>query len=207
MKIKVCGLKTPDNITATSELDIDMLSLVFHKDSPHFIGKESAINLFPNKEKKEGLQRVGVFVNAEMDYILNTVHDYQLDWVQLNGNESPGYCQELQLLWSVSSSYQAKIIKGFSIDPSFDFNQTNAYVSSCPLFLFKSPIPNQKWDWAQLDSYAGLTPFLLSSKITPKDAKQIKQLTHPQFQGIDINSNDLKDTDELKAFIATIQTQ
>lgn len=216
MKIKVCGLSQTENISEVSAMNVDYLGLIFHSASPRFVGKTSADKLFAGLSEERPVQKVGVFVNAEVDYILNTVHDYQLDWVQLHGNESPGYCQELQLLWSVSTSYQAKIIKAFNIGPDFDFNQTNAYVSSCPLFVFDTGGQKevggtgQQWDWQQLENYHGLTPFLISGGIGPKDIKRIKEVSHPQLHGVDLNSRfeiapGLKDTNKLSDFIQTLQ--
>lgn len=215
MTTKVCGLKEPDNIAAVSALSVDLIGLIFHAESPRYVGDLAPEKLFPTAEKPERPARVGVFVNAEVDYLLNAVHDYQLDWVQLHGNESPGYCQELQLLWSVSSNYKARIIKAFGITPDFDFNETNAYVSSCPLFLFDTggqATPGgsgKSWDWGGLAKYQGLTPFLLSGGIGPKDAAMIKSIDHPQFRGVDLNSRfetqpGHKDVSLLRNFLADL---
>lgn len=196
MKVKVCGLTDIPNIEAITDLGVDYLGFIFHKASPRFVGKNKTLAAWLQEQPhpSNGTDRVGVFVNAELDYILNAVHDYQLNWVQLHGNESPGYCQELQLLWSVSTTYKAKLIKAFSITPDFDFTLTNAYVKTCPLFLFdtggatQAGGTGQKWDWQLLKNYQGLTPFLLSGGIGPEDVQALRQLRHPQWAGIDINS-------------------
>ncbi|MEL6142445.1 MAG: phosphoribosylanthranilate isomerase, partial [Bacteroidota bacterium] len=167
MKIKVCGLRQPNNVAAIHQLGVDFLGFVFHKASPRYAANEDLRAwLEENDEALGEVGRVGVFVNAEVDYILNIVHDYRLNWVQLHGNESPGYCQELQLLWSVSTLQKAKICKAFKVTPDFDFNQTNGYLNSCPLFVFDTGGQvteggtGEKWDWTLLDKYQGLTPFL-----------------------------------------------
>lgn len=216
MKIKVCGLREPANIQAVKDLGVDYLGFIFHQDSPRYAASESLKKwLNENEEELEGIGRVGVFVNAEIDYILNIVHDYRLNWVQLHGNESAGYCQELQLLWSVSTLHKAKIIKAFSITPEFDFTITNAYLNSCPLFVFDTGGKaaaggtGEQWDWSLLDKYAGLTPFLLSGGIGPLDAARVAHIQHPQFQGVDLNSRfesepGVKDIDLLTTFIGRI---
>jgi phosphoribosylanthranilate isomerase len=219
MKIKVCGLKHRENIEAICQLRpaVNYLGFIFHKKSPRFAEDDELAAWLETQDRgPEAPQRVGVFVNAELDYVLNTVHDYQLDWVQLHGEESAGYCQELQLLWSVSSAYQAKIIKAFRVTPDFDFSVTNAYVNSCPLFVFDTGGQKQpggtgkQWDWSLLDNYNGLTPFLLSGGIGPNDAKRIMKLNHPQLQGVDVNSGfeiaaGEKDLATLKTFVTTLK--
>lgn len=218
MKVKICGLRETENIQAVQALGVDFVGFIFHKSSARFAPKNKALSDWLNQQADNDghPERVGVFVNAELDYILNAVHDYRLDWVQLHGNESPGYCQELQLLWSVSTTYKAKLIKAFSITPSFDFKQTNAYVRSCPLFIFdtggaaEAGGTGQKWDWSLLDNYQGLTPFLLSGGIGPADVEAVRQLKHPQLLGVDINSRfesaaGVKDVESLTKFIAELK--
>lgn len=212
MKIKICGLKDPNNIAAVAQLQPDYLGFIFYPKSPRY-AEGDALLQFLEKEQEalEGISRVGVFVNEEVDRILSMAHDYQLDYVQLHGDESPAYCQELQLLWSVSSMHRSRIIKAFRIGPDFDWAQVNAYAAFCPLFVFDTKGTTaggtgEKWDWSLLDSYHGVTPFLLSGGIGPEDILAVKALQHPQFSGVDLNSKfetepGYKDTELLQEFM------
>ncbi|MEM6879484.1 MAG: phosphoribosylanthranilate isomerase [Bacteroidota bacterium] len=214
MKIKVCGLTQADNIMAIKATGVDMLGFIFHEGSPRDVSKnvELAKWLNSHKEELEGVNRVGVFVNAEVDYILNTIHDYGLTHVQLHGNESAGYCRELQLLWSVSTRYKAGLTKAFRIDEEFDFNSTNDYTGACEWFVFDTKSDQamggtgHSWDWSRLQEYQGLTPFLLSGGIEVGDADQIAKLQHPQLWGVDINSGfeqspGIKDAELVRQFV------
>lgn len=217
MKVKVCGLREPENIEAIVDLGVDYVGFIFYERSSRFVGKTKLANwLNENESLFSKARKVGVFVNAEVDYILNTVHDYKLDYVQLHGNESAGYCRELKLLWSASTLRKAHIIKAFSIDSDFDFRITDAYADSCPLFIFDTGGQKQhggtgmKWDWTKLDQYRSPVPFLLSGGIGPDDAEAIRGLTHPQFAGVDLNSRfeekpGLKDPLLLRKFIADVR--
>ena len=216
MKVKVCGLREPENIAAVNGLGVDYLGLIFHPDSPRFAGQESLSEwIGDNVAEFSETDLVGVFVNGEIDYLLNTVHDYHLDWVQLHGKESPGYCQELKLLWSVNTLRKASIAKAFPITPDFNFRQTDAYAGSCGLFIFDTggqAVPGgtgTKWDWSKLDEYRGPVPFLLSGGIGPDDAAAIAAVNHPQFKGIDLNSRfetepGIKDVERLRGFLSQL---
>lgn len=216
MKIKVCGLREPENIKEVLSLRVEYLGFIFHKKSKRFVGKTKLAEWITANEDAFGeTKKVGVFVNAELDYILNAVHDYKLDYVQLHGDESPGYCRELKLLWSVSTLRKAHLIKAFSITPDFDFRTTYAYAESCPLFVFdtggqaEKGGTGKKWDWAKLDEYQGLVPFLLSGGIGPLDADRVKALPHVQLRGVDLNSAfesapGVKDVARLKLFLREI---
>jgi phosphoribosylanthranilate isomerase len=216
MKIKICGLKEPDNITAVAELQPDYLGFIFYPQSPRYAAGEALQRyLAAAPEALAGIARVGVFVNEEVDRVLSIAHDYNLDYVQLHGDESPAYCQELQLLWSVSSTHRSKIVKAFRIDAGFDWAQVNAYAAFCPLFIFdtKGSQPGgtgQQWDWSQLDRYSGVTPFLLSGGIGPDDVLAVKALSHPQFSGVDLNSKfetapGHKDVERLRDFMTKMK--
>ena len=213
MKLKVCGMREPDNIAAVNGLGVDYLGLIFHPASPRFAGQPSLGEwIGANEDLFTDTELVGVFVNAEVDYVLNTVHDYHLDWVQLHGDESAGYCQELKLLWSVNTLRKASICKAFSVTPDFDFNQTNAYVDSCSLFVFDTggqALPGgtgKQWDWSRLEEYQGPVPFLLSGGIGPEEVAALRRLDHPQLRGVDVNSRfesepGIKEVERLRGFV------
>jgi phosphoribosylanthranilate isomerase len=217
MKVKVCGLCAPDNIEEVLALGLDYVGFIFYKKSKRFVGKTKLAEWVTGNEGLFGkTKKVGIFVNAELDYILNAVHDYKLDYVQLHGDESPGYCRELKLLWSVSTLRKAHLIKAFSITPDFDFKDTYAYADSCPLFIFdtgghaEKGGTGAKWDWTKIDEYEGLVPFLLSGGIGPEDAERVSALKHVQLQGVDLNSGfelkaGVKNAAELQRFLAKIK--
>ncbi|OAV46044.1 phosphoribosylanthranilate isomerase [Lewinella sp. 4G2] len=195
MKVKVCGLTTPDNLTEATTLGVDFVGMIFYDKSPRYVDNPELKKwLEENASLFTGTKKVGVFVNAEVDYVLNAVHDYQLDYVQLHGDESAGYCSELKLLWSVNTLRSARVIKAFRITEDFDFNQTAPYTGSADLFVFDTGGhqdhggTGEQWNWDLLANYTGPTSFLLSGGIGPKDLEKLRKLDHPQFVGVDINS-------------------
>jgi phosphoribosylanthranilate isomerase len=217
MKVKVCGLREPDNLAGVNGLGIDLLGLIFHSDSPRFAGQPSLAEWIErNQDLFSETELTGVFVNAEIDYVLNTVHDYSLDWVQLHGNESADYCEELKLLWSVNTLRKAKISKAFAITKDFNFSDTDPYARSCELFVFDTGGhataggTGQKWNWEKIAEYKGPIPFLLSGGIGPEDAEAVCAVDHPQFAGIDLNSRfeseaGIKDIDRLRDFLRAVR--
>ena len=216
MKVKVCGMRTPENISALLEIPIDFIGFIFYPQSTRYVGKKGLDKWIGNNTEAFGeVKKVGVFVNAEVEEILNSVHDYQLDYIQLHGNESAEYCRELSILWQVSSVRKARMIKAFSIDEEFDFSSTEAYAPYCSYFLFdtkgKNPGGNGfTFDWSLLEAYQGVTPFLLSGGLDPDSVKEIKALDFPQLSGIDINSRfetepGVKDIESIQTFIQQVK--
>ena len=172
MKKKVCGLKKQDNIKEIIALKPDYIGFIFYKNSPRFAEDESLANWIQSEEEEEeeglfeGIGKVGVFVNASIQTVLNNVHDYKLDFVQLHGDESPEYCAELNNYWAYTSMRKAKLIKAFSIDAAFDFEMTIPYEKYCAFFIFDTKSEQrggsgQQFDWNKLEEYKNMTPYLL----------------------------------------------
>lgn len=86
MKIKFCGLRRPEDIEYANQTRPDYIGFVFAKSkrqvSPELAG-QLAVGL------KEGMKKVGVFVNAPLEEILEAVRLAKLDVVQLHGDEGP----------------------------------------------------------------------------------------------------------------------
>lgn len=210
--VKVCGMREPANIKAVAKLPVQYMGFIFYTHSKRFVGKTKLADwLSKNGKVLEGIRRVGVFVNSELDAILNAVHDYQLDYVQLHGDESPEYCAELTGLWSFSSVRSARLIRAFSVDDRFDFGDTAAFEPYAEQFIFDTKGAGyggtgRQFDWSLLQQYHGTKPFLLSGGIQPDSAEAIRSMDHPQMMGVDINSGfetepGVKDPQAITTFI------
>lgn len=179
MKIKVCGMKYAKNISELMKLPIDMMGLIFYSKSPRYVSTSDLPASYSS------IQRVGVFVNADLDEIEEKVEQYELDLIQLHGDESPEFCKSLE--------QRLPVIKALSIAKKEDLEYTKRYEGVCSYFLFDTKTPQyggsgQKFDWQILDSYRGKIPFLLSGGISEKDVSALKKIQHPMFYGIDLNS-------------------
>ncbi len=89
VRLKVCGMKYKDNISQVAALQPDYLGFIFYKKSARFF--DGIIPDLPMNIKK-----VGVFVNASLNHIIETIIKYDLQAVQLHGNESPEFCEALR---------------------------------------------------------------------------------------------------------------
>lgn len=183
MKIKVCGMRDADNISELIKLKPDYMGFIFYAKSKRFISS------FPEVEIPSEIKKVGVFVNEDVDTVIEIVEENNLETIQLHGNESPEYCEELKVLMI----RDVEIFKAFSVDDDFDFSKTEPYQKVCDYLLFDTKGKEYggngvKFNWQVLDNYNGTTPFLLSGGISRVDASEIKNISHKAFAGIDINS-------------------
>jgi len=220
MKVKVCGMKYMENMEAVSVLKPDYMGFIFWEPSKRFF--TGSIPTLPSS-----IKRVGVFVDATVDEIIEKVVQVPLDLIQLHGEESAPFCaqlrEELQLLEKehqrTNGTY--KIIKTFSVGTSFTFENLKPYEPYCDYFLFdtKGPLPGGNgytFDWELLRSYRSGVPFFLSGGIGLTDIPQLSEfLASPLAQkchAIDVNSKfekspGLKNTKDLQTFINKLQKE
>ena len=198
MKLKVCGMREPNNIAALSDLQPDYMGFIFWAPSSRYV--ETTTPELPTAIKK-----TGVFVDASVDYIQSMVQQHDLQAVQLHGEETPNYCQLIQ-------SFGVEVIKAFSVKNTFDFSTLETYENSCDFFLFdtKGSLPGGNgytFDWSLLKEYPSKKPFFLSGGIGLENTQEIKELlnTNLPLFAIDVNSKfelapGLKKIEALKQF-------
>ncbi|MCC8061837.1 MAG: phosphoribosylanthranilate isomerase [Rikenellaceae bacterium] len=207
MKIKVCGMRNPENIAQVAALEPDYMGFIFYKRSPRY-----AASLDPDildTTLPSSVRRAGVFVDAPLSEMLRTAERYKLNTLQLHGAEPPQTCAKLR-----KAGFE--IVKAFGVERGADLLKTVHYESCCDLFLFDTRTPGHggsgnRFDWRILDAYGGRTPFLLSGGISALDAENILSLYHPSLYGADLNSRfeieaGLKNTELLERFIKTIRS-
>jgi phosphoribosylanthranilate isomerase len=224
MIIKVCGLREPENISAVASLDIDLMGFVFWEGSVRCV-KSIPVHsgLIPDKAdkgikdslKNRQIGRVGVFVDEMPQVIMTHAYNYSLDYIQLHGNESAVYMENLKRTLVPDILPDVKMIKALSIREADDVKRWQEYEGIADMLLFDNKCTahggsGEKFDWSVLDSYDGNIPFLLSGGIGVDDADDILAIRHPQFAGIDLNSRfeckpAVKDIEKLKCFIKKIR--
>ena len=201
MKLKVCGMKYQDNILEVAELQPHYIGFIFHEPSSRCF--EGNIPILP-----ESIQKVGVFVDKPVEYIVQHIEKYQLDAIQLHGHESAEVCRLLK-------STGKTVIKVFSIKDNFDFDVLDVYEEVCDYFLFdtKGRLPGGNgyaFNWKILDDYQSTKPFFLSGGIGIDEMDNLikfKQSEASKFcYAVDVNSKfeiepGLKNIDELKNFV------
>ncbi len=192
-------MREAQNIREVESLGIDWIGMIFWPKSKRYVLNRPSY-------LPKGVKKVGVFVNADLQYIRQHIEDFQLDIIQLHGQESPEFVLALKPF---------SIIKAFNIADAEDFQLTEKYEGIADFFLFdtkgdKVGGNGKKFNWSVLSQYHGETPFILSGGIGPDDALNIKAFQHPKCLGIDLNSRfetepGFKDITKLKEFIKQLK--
>jgi len=220
IRLKVCGMKFQENIEALAGLQPDYMGFIFYEKSARFFN-----GVMP--ELPKNIKKTGVFVNASLEYILEKVTKYNLQAVQLHGDESPEFCLKLRALCHSEQSeepqtnidktqklVQVEIIKVFSIKDTFDFSILQPYKTVCDYYLFdtKGKLPGGNgytFNWEVLKDYPATKPYFLSGGIGLDDVEKVLSFLQRQESNyccaIDVNSkfeieSGLKDIEKLKEF-------
>ena len=175
--LKICGMKYPDNILEVSKLLPDYLGFIFYKKSSRYF--DGTIPELPKSIKK-----VGVFVDETEENIIEKIEKYDLNLVQLHGKETPELCEKLQKT--------VPVIKVFSVDDDFDFQELEKYETACDYFLFdtKGKLHGGNgvtFNWEILKKYESKKPLFLSGGIGLEKIEELKKIDLPIF-AIDVNS-------------------
>jgi len=196
MKFKVCGLNDIPSIQQLeSDEKVDFIGFIFYSKSARFLTTE-----IPLEKKK---QRVGVFVNEDYAFIQEKIKKYNLDFVQLHGEESAEFCGSLNA--------EIPVIKAFGVEDSFDFSTLEAYQNYVSYFLFDTKTPayggsGKQFSWELLKKYHLETPFFLSGGIHPGSLVEVQQLDIALLFALDLNSGfeigpGKKDCNQINTFI------
>lgn len=193
------------NTAEVAKLQPDYLGFIFYKNSRrHF---EDVIPKLPKTIKK-----VGVFVDENVEVIVDKIEKHKLDAIQLHGHESPEICRLLK-------STKKEIIKVFSIKDEFDFSVLNDYENVCDYYLFdtKGKLPGGNgytFNWDVLNNYPSTKPYFLSGGIGLNEIEKIKNFKHSKASkhcyAVDVNSKfeikpGLKNIEELEQFMYELQ--
>lgn len=230
--IKVCGMRDDDNILEVAQLDIDLMGFIFWPGTKRCVKMiSSKAGILPDysperlrradqgapasKQQPKGIQRVGVFVDEMPQTILTYIYNYQLQYVQLHGQESPVMIENLKRTLIPDIAPDIKVIKAISVSGKDDVARYKDYEGLVDLFLFDTRCATvggsgRQFDWDVLSAYDGHTPFLLSGGIGPDDAERVRQFSHPMLAGIDLNSRfetepGRKDAGRLRTFISQVR--
>jgi phosphoribosylanthranilate isomerase len=202
IQIKVCGMRDPLNIKDIAGEMPDYLGFIFFPGSKRYVGDHPDPEIFSSLSGN--IKKTGVFVDENKEKIFEISSMANLNAIQLHGNETPGFCNELK-------ESGLEVIKTFHIGPGFNFDTLKPYEKVCDFFLFdtKSELAGgsgKKFDWELLESYNIDKPFFLSGGIGPWDVGRIKSLKITNLFAVDINSGfeaspGIKDPRKVKEFI------
>lgn len=181
-KVKICGITNIEDAVKAVELGADMLGFNFYTESPRYIEPRQVQDII--KKLPAFVDIVGLFVNTEADTIRKIASDLMLDWVQLHGDESPGFCMSL-------GNMPSQIIKAVRVKDGRDLEYAKNFSTDAILLDAFHPAlyggTGERFDWSSLPELTGhlFGRTFLAGGITPDN---VGEAIDCGFYGIDICS-------------------
>jgi phosphoribosylanthranilate isomerase len=201
-RIKICGLTRPEDAVCAVEAGADALGVVFAA-SPRRVTLERAAGVLA--VAPPFVTRVGVFVDADAEFVAEAVRTLRLGLVQFHGAESPEAC----------ASAPAPVIKALRLDGVPVAEAAAAYRGSVAALLFDTFTPRalggtgQRFDWsAHAGALPDWAPAIVAGGLRPDNVAEAMRTLRPY--AVDVSSGveaepGIKDAQRLEAFIDAVR--
>ena len=209
-KVKICGITEVFHAQAAIEAGADLIGVVL-APSPRQVTYEKAGEIVA-AVKKYNLPAVGVFVNMPAATVNTVASSCELDWVQLSGDETWEYCQQIE----------KPVIKAIHVSPEWDEEKLLAHLedgqrmldSRSPIYLLDTFVEHQYggtgqvFDWEVAKRAAAKFPIMIAGGLHPANVGQVVASLRPW--GVDVSSGvesrGVKDVEKIKAFIQAVRS-
>lgn len=200
-RVKICGITRPEDALCASGAGADAIGLVFYDKSPRAVVIEQAceiISVLP-----PFVSTVGLFVNAEAEFIQGVLAALNLDVLQFHGDESAADCR----------LYNKPYIKAVRMREDVDLAaKVKEYPDTMAILLDtyikdKEGGTGQVFDWNLIPSQAG-KPIILAGGLRPDNIRQAIEQVHPY--AVDVSGGvesekGIKDSNKIEAFIQEVK--
>ena len=198
--VKICGITSLKDAIMAANYGASALGFIFYKNSPRYIAPQllkTWISKLPSNLKK-----VGVFVNKGVDKVNKIAGDLNLDMVQLHGDESPEYCNQMI----------KPVTKVFKVNNEFDPTVLNDYPVSAFLFdTYKKESyggTGESFDWQSISNLDTEIPIILSGGLNAENILEGIKVVMPS--AVDVNSGvesepGVKDAEKVKYFFTRLE--
>lgn len=197
-KIKICGLRRPEDIAYVNEAKPDFAGFIIdvpksRRNVPREKVRELTALLSPE------ILPVGVFVNAPMETILSLVTDGTLKAVQLHGQESQSYLEELKKQVAVP------LIRAFSIRSPEDLTEAEKSPADFVLLDNGAGGTGAAFDWSLFTSFD--RPFFLAGGLRPDNITKAISRFHPYALDLSsgVETDGYKDKEKIIAAVAAVR--
>ena len=201
MKVKICGIRRAEDIEIVNKYLPDFIGFIFVPTSKRYV-EPSAV-----AEKKKNLdpriKTVGVFVNESIEKIREIKKVCSLDVIQLHGEETPQFCEELG----------GRIWKAIRVKDEDCVEILDTYAEYTELLLLDTYVDGthggtgQAFDWDLIEFFSADYNIGLAGGITRENVLKAKKKVEPEL--IDVASgsetNGLKDEEKIKDIIQIIR--
>lgn len=203
VRIKICGVVTPDDAAFALDTGADAVGLNFYPKSPRYLPPDATA--WEERRLPPLAVTVGVFVDAPTHLIENTIQRYRLAAVQTYG------------VLPVGQTFAADHIPAFRVKDESDLEEIRRTVETMQpaAVLIDSFVPGElggtghRAPWRLLSGFDPGVPVILAGGLTPENVVEAIRVVRPW--GVDVASGvetapGLKDPSKVAAFIRAVRS-
>ena len=206
IRVKICGLRTPADVTAVARAGAAYAGFVFFAKSPRNVTLPEA--RLAALAAPPGLAKVALTVDADDATLDAIVEAVPLDLLQLHGRESPDRVAQ------VRARYRLPVMKAIGLADEGDLPALFAFSTVADQILIDAKPPRGAdlpggnglaFDWRLLAGRRWLRPWMLAGGLTAKNVAEAVRLTGARQ--VDVSSGvesapGVKDAARIAAFVA-----
>ncbi|MCY7322922.1 MAG: phosphoribosylanthranilate isomerase [Phormidesmis sp. CAN_BIN36] len=191
LRVKICGITQADQGRAIAHLGATALGFICVAGTPRYVSPQQIRAMVDQLPKDlttgEPIDRVGVFLNASLLEICQTVAIAGLNSVQLHGSESPEFCHKLRIALP-----DVELIKALRIKDPKALSQADFYQGCVDALLLDAYHPTlsggtgETLNWSTLRSFRPTYPWLLAGGLNSENVLDALEASTPD--GIDLSS-------------------
>jgi phosphoribosylanthranilate isomerase len=203
-KVKICGLTRPEDADLAVSSGAWAIGMIFFDESPRRIDVETAAEIATANRRR--CEVAGVFVNAPLDDVLETLGSVPLTLLQFHGDEGPAYCAE------AARRSGLKVMKAL---PAKDAHAVQALTPfKTDLHMLDAYVPGryggtgEPFAWELAAAHRGRPPLVLAGGLTPENVGEALAVARPY--AVDVASGvetspGVKDPDRMRRFFEAVE--
>ena len=179
VKVKICGITTPDQADMVQSFGADALGLVFYSSSPRYINVKVAKDI--RKIINSNCLCVALMVNADVSFVYRVIEELKPDLLQFHGDESPSYCHQ----------FDYPFIRAVNMRQGLDISSIARAYRPQGGFLFDNWTSNkfggtgESFDWTLLPKNRDF-PLILAGGLLPQNVRDAVKIVGPEM--VDVSS-------------------
>jgi phosphoribosylanthranilate isomerase len=185
---KICGLSTAESVREAVRGGAAYVGFVFYPPSPRYVEAGQVARLCA--EVPAGVQRVGLFVDADDATIARILAEAPIDILQFHGKESPDRVVEAKL------RHKRPVMKAIAVAGPEDVLGARRYEEVADILLFDAKPPRLPqalpggnglaFDWQLLGAKTWSKPWMLSGGLTAENVAEAVATTNAP--AVDVSS-------------------
>lgn len=206
-QVKICGISTPEAMTAALEGGAAFVGLVFYPPSPRAVTPAEAAPLAALVPRD--VVTTGLLVDADDATIEAILREVPLDLLQLHGSESAARVAE------VKARFGLPVMKVVKLRQPSDLEAVEPHLAIADRLLFDAKPPAEMtsalpggnavaFDWTLLAGTTWPLPWMLAGGLTPENVAEAIRISGTPAVDVSSGVEDrpgVKNANKIKAFL------